>query len=439
VSRTTTTTRTTTNRTTTTSRTLSADAARRIAVAAQGLNRPRPTGKVTRQHLRRVFDDIGLIQIDAVNVLVRSQELPLFSRLGAHPRSLIPDAVDDGELFEYWVHAASLVPTEHRHLWRWRMDRFNATSEGRWFTTHRAQIERVLEQVRTQGAIAVGDVHGRVRNKGPWWDWDDAKIALEMLFDRGLLGAKRRRSDFARIYDTVDRLLPAKVLEQPPTPERDARRQLLLLAARSLGVATLPDLADYHRLRIPACKPIVAELVAEGALIPVEVEGWNKPALLHPDAVTPRTVTGRALLSPFDSLVWLRDRTERIFGFNYRLEIYVPKPKRVYGYYVLPFLLDGHLAGRVDLKADRGAGVLRVQAAHVEPDLDNPHDRPRIAEELLAELREMARWLTLDVVGVTGRGALAKDLLAAGAEAIDDRGTVDDETAAGNQRVGNDA
>jgi hypothetical protein len=400
-------------------RRLSVDAARRIALAAQGFTRPRPAGRVTRQHLRRVFDDIGLIQIDSVNVLTRSQELPLFARLGPHPRTLIPDAVDDGELFEYWAHAASLVPTKHRHLWRWRMDRFKEQGHGKWFTSHRPQVDKVLQQIRTQGPIVVGEVHGRVRNKqGTWWDWDDAKIALETLFDHGVVGATRRRNDFARRYDIVERMLPAEILETPATPEADAKRQLLLMAARSLGVATLTDLSDYYRLKAPASKPVVAELVAEGKLIAVEVDGWGKPAFMHPDAAAPRTVSGRALLTPFDPLIWNRDRTERLFAFDYRIEIYVPKPKRIYGYYVLPFLLDGQLAGRVDLKADRTNGVLRVQAAHVEVDLDTPRDRLHIAEELFAELTSMASWLDLDAVVAVDRGRLAKDLVVAGAEPV---------------------
>jgi uncharacterized protein YcaQ len=368
---------------------LSADAARRIALAAQGFARPRPTGLVTRQHLRRVFDDTGLIQIDSVNVLVRSQELPLFARLGPHPRSLIPDAVADGELFEYWAHVASLVPSKHHHLWRWRME---ALAHGRYakhFEIKRpGMLARVLEQVRNHGPIAVGDVDGRVRNKGSWWDWDDAKIALETLFDQGVVGVTRRSRDWARMYDVIERVLPADVIAASPTAELEARRQLLLLAARSLGVATLADLCDYHRLKATTCKPIVAELVAEGALLAATVDGWDKPAFLHP-----------------------RARTERLFDFLYRIEIYTPKQKRIYGYYVLPFLLDGHLVGRVDVKADRAAGVLRVQAAWIEDDLDTPADRPAVAEQLTAELAAMAGWLDLDGVVAAARGNLAKDLL----------------------------
>lgn len=401
---------------------LSADAARRIALAAQGFATRRPTGRVTRQHLRRVFDDIGVIQIDSVNVLVRTQEMPLFSRLGPHPRTLIPDAVDAGELFEYWAHVASVLPSKHHHLWRWRMQAATTNEHTKRFESrHPGMLDRVLEQVRTQGPIAVGDIEGRVRNKGSWWDWDDAKLAIEILFDHGVVGVTRRRNDFARLYNTIERILPADVLATPPTEKATARKGLLLLAARSLGVATLADLADYYRLNATSCQPHIADLVAAGDLVPAAVDGWARPAFLHPEARTPRAIAGRALLSPFDSLIWNRQRTERVFGFNYRIEIYVPKPKRVFGYYVLPFVLDGHLVARVDLKADRAAGVLLVQSAHVEDDLDTPAERPRIAEELAAELSDMARWLGLGAVAATGRGRLAKDLLAAGVHVLPDR------------------
>jgi uncharacterized protein len=399
---------------------LSRDAARRIALAAQGFTRPRPTGRVTRSHLRRVFDDVGVIQVDSVNVLVRSFELPVFARLGPHPRSLIPDAVAAGDLFEYWAHVASFVPTKHFHLWHWRMEASRAKHDHRWFGTRGTdRDERILEQVRADGPIAVGDVHGRVRTKGgTWWDWDDAKVALEVLFDQGFVSVTRRRSDFARLYDLIERVVPADALAVPPASEPAARRQLLLLAARSLGVGTVADLCDYYRISTTKSKPVVDELVAEGSLVAAEVDGWNRPAFLHPDATAPRRITGRALLSPFDSLVWFRDRTERLFDFNYRIEIYTPKPKRIYGYYVLPFLLDGQLVGRVDLKADRSAGVLRVQASWIEDDLDNPLDRPAVAEHLAAELATMAGWLGLGTVAATARGNLAKDLIGAGVEAI---------------------
>ena len=399
---------------------MSADAARRTALAAQGFAHPRPTGRIDRRHLRRVFDQIGVVQIDSVNVLVRSHELPLFARLGPYPRTLIPDAVAAGELFEYWAHMASILPTAHLPLWRWRMERHRSGEVAWALPTHkRPVLDGVLAQVRARGPLTVGDIEGRVRNKGSWWDWDDSKAALEELFVAGVIGATRRPSDFARRYDLIERIVPPAVLAEPAPDEATARRQLLLMAARSLGVGTVTDLADYYRLKPTACKPVVDDLVAAGQLVPVEVDGWRRPAVLHPDAVAPRRVEGRALLSPFDSLVWFRERTERMFRFEYRIEIYTPAPKRIFGYYVLPFLLDGQLAGRVDLKADRSAGVLRVQAAWIEDDLDAPEERGYVAEHLEAELAAMAGWLGLGTVGVRRRGTLAADLLARGLDAID--------------------
>jgi uncharacterized protein len=390
---------------------VSADEARRMALAAQGFTDRRPTGRVDRRHLRRVLDRIGLIQIDSVNVLVRSQELPLFARLGPHPRTMIADATRDGVLFEYWGHMASHIPSEHHPLFRWRMDSVRTLG---WRVIREMAARRdgfvdgVLARIRDEGPVVAADVSTREGRKGPWWDWDDAKTALEFLFETGQLAVTRRGRDFARIYDLPERVLPAEVLAAPTPSEPDARKALLLIAARSLGVGTLADLADYHRQRVPICRPLVAELVEEGQLIAAQVDGWKPKAYVLPGATVPRRVEGRALLSPFDSLVWNRDRTERVFGFRYRIEIYTPAPKRVYGYYVLPFLLDGHLVGRVDLKADRAAGTLLVQAAHGEPGTDHAE----VAAELAAELESMASWLELDHVVPVGAGELAPALTA---------------------------
>jgi uncharacterized protein YcaQ len=382
--------------------------ARRIALAAQGFADPRPRGRVDRRHFRRVLDRVGLIQIDSVNVLVRSQELPLFARLGPHPRSYIADATERGELFEYWTHMASHVPTDHYHLWRWKMER-----EHHWQGVRRLEqrrpgfIDRVLGVVSAEGPIVASDLDQRRGPKSSWWDWDDGKIALEHLFFEGRVAARRRPNDFARVYDLPERVLPAEVLARPWLPEHDARKELLVLAARSLGVGTLADLCDYHRQKSTPCKPLVAELVEEGRLVPATVEGWGRPAYLHPQAATPRRVPGRALLSPFDSLIWYRERTERLFGFHYRIEIYTPQPKRRYGYYVLPFLLGGELVGRVDLKADRQRGVLMVQGAYGEPGVDDSY----LAEELIDELGLMADWLDLgEAIEVNGRGDLSPAL-----------------------------
>jgi uncharacterized protein YcaQ len=384
---------------------LSAAQVRRLALGAQGFNEARPTGRVDRRHLRRVLDRMGLIQIDSVNVLVRSQELPLFARLGPHPRSLIADATADGELFEYWVHEACHVPTEHHHLYRWSMDRPRRWGGFARFTEERADfIEEVYEIVRERGPMPAGELSQREGKKGPWWDYDDAKVALEVLFDHGRVAAVRRPNDFARLYDIAERVIPADVLARPAVPEREARKELLVLAARSHGVGTIGDLADYHRHK--HCKELVAELVEEGRLIEVDVAGWKQPGYLHPDATVPRRIEARALLSPFDPVVWNRDRALRIFGFHYRIEIYVPQPKRQYGYYVLPFLLGDELVGRVDLKADRSNSTLLVQSAWGEPGIAEPE----VAAELAAELRLLAAWLELDHVEVVGRGDLSPAL-----------------------------
>ncbi len=391
---------------------LSADEARRMALAAQGFTDPSPPGRVDRRHLRRVLGRVGLIQIDSVNVLVRSQELPLFARLGPHPRTMIAEATRNGDLFEYWGHMASHIPTEQYPLFRWRMESMHSTG-WRWITElaerRNGFVEEVFGRVRDGGSVVVADLSEREGRKGPWWDWDDAKVALEYLFLTGRLAVTRRTRDFARVYDVPERVLPASVLAATPPAERDARKELLVRAARAQGVATLGDLADYHRQGVTVCRPLVAELVEEGRLVPAQVEGWKQQAYVHPGAAAPRRVSGRALLSPFDSLVWNRDRTERVFGFRYRIEIYTPPPKRVYGYFVLPYLLDGRLVGRVDLKADRQAGSLLVQAAHAEAGID-PGE---VVADLAAELDTMAGWLGLSRVAITGRGDLAPALAAA--------------------------
>ncbi len=387
-------------------RELSNAQARRLALGAQGFATQRPTGRGDRRHLRRVLDHIGLIQIDSVNVLVRSQELPLFARLGAHPRTLIPDATAAGELFEYWVHEASHVPTEQYPLYRWAM---RAGRKWKAFDTLRAEqpdfIAEVLRRVADDGPLVAGELSQRSGPKGAWWDWDLGKLALEVLFVSGEVTATRRANDFARVYDLPERVLPASVLNAPEPTEHDAKKELLVMAARYHGVGTAADLADYHRLT--HTRPFVAELVEAGRLNEVRVEGWSQPAYLHPDARLPRRVSARALLSPFDPVVWFRARAERLFGFRYRIEIYVPRPKRVHGYYVLPFLLGDELVARVDLKADRAEGRLLVQGAFGEPGIDEAY----VATELAAELAAMANWLDLPAgVHVASNGDLAAAL-----------------------------
>ena len=337
---------------------------------------------------------------------MRSQELPLFARLGAHPRTLIDDATRHGDLFEFWVHEACHVPIELYPLQRWAMrEHPRWTSLRSWADANERLVAGVLDRVRSDGPIVASDLEMRDRPKGTWWDWDDGKLALEHLFRTGDVAARRRPNDFARLYDLAERVIPADVRTAPAPAAHDAKKELLVRAARHHGVGTASDLTDYHRLS--HTRPLFAELVEEGRLLPATVEGWSKPAFMHPDAVIPRRVRARALLSPFDPVVWNRERIERLFGFRYRIEIYVPASKREYGYYVLPFLLGDELVARVDLKADRKNGRLLVPGAFGEPGIDERH----VADALAAELASMARWLGLDAgIEVAGRGDLSREL-----------------------------
>jgi hypothetical protein len=367
--------------------------------------------------LRRVIERLGLLQLDSVNVFCRSHYLPVFSRLGPYPRSILDSIAAHTagpikrELIEYWAHEASLVPVELQPLLRWRMAR---AREDMWAGMVRlidskpGLLEGVLAQVVAAGPIRSSDV--KPSDAGPrrpkaMWDRHDGKVALEYLFWAGRVTASRR-VNFERRYDLPERVLPAAVFAAPTPPEDEAQRHLVRIAARALGVATEPDLGDYFRLPRAQSKLRVAELVAAAELVPVEVDGWPAPAYLWPEARRPRWIKARALLSPFDPLIWFRPRTERLFGFHYRIEIYTPPPQRVHGYYVLPFLLGDALVARVDLKTDRAAGVLRVQSAFAEPGVDHAH----VAAELAAELAITARWLDLDGVVVADRGDLAAAL-----------------------------
>ena len=400
----------------TTTQRLSVSQARRIALAAQGFADPRPTGRVDARQLRRVLARIAILQIDSVNVFCRTHYMPLFSRLGPYSR----DALDKltahtagpvrRELFEYWAHEASLVPVELQPLLRWRMDRANIDAWGgmrRVMRDNPKLVDDVIALVGEQGPIRASEtgIARPARVAGEMWNWHDGKIALEYLFWAGRVTAARR-INFERHYDLPERVLPPEVLAVPTPSVEDAQRELVRIAARAQGVATEPDLGDYFRLPRADSKARVAELVDAGELVAVEVDGWRAPTYLWPAARRPRRVTARALLSPFDSLVWFRERTERLFGFRYRIEIYTPAPKRVYGYYVLPFLLGESLVARVDLKSDRQAGVLRVQGAYLEDGADPYY----VATELAEELAVTAHWLGLSEVVVMPRGDLAPDL-----------------------------
>jgi uncharacterized protein len=391
---------------------LSAAEARRVALAAQGFSDGRPA-KPDGRALRRVLKAVGLLQIDSVNVLARGHYLTLFGRLGPYPLELVDNAAwyAPRRLFEYWGHEASLVPVATQPLLRWRMQRAH---DDAWGSMKRVAlerpdlVERVLGEVAERGPIAASEVEEEGTRRGePWWSWSDTKRAFEFLFWSGQITSARRRR-FERLYDLPERVLPREVVSAPTPAPDDAQRELVRIAARSLGVAAERDLRDYFRLPLAETRARVAELVEAGELLPVAVEGWSTAAYLWHETTVPRSVSARALIGPFDSLIWERSRVERLFGFRYRIEIYVPAPKRVHGYYVLPFLMGDRLVGRVDLKADRAAGELRVRAAHGEPDAPK-----ETAAALIEELRAMAGWLGLERVRVERRGGLAQVLRSA--------------------------
>jgi len=373
--------------------------ARRIALAAQQFS-GRELASVSASKIRRLVGALGAVQIDSVNVLVRSHFLPAYSRLGAYDRTLLQNIKygKSRRLFEYWAHEASLLPVELYPLLRWRMERAKRGS-GMW--RHVAQtgrerrmlIERVRGTIEERGPMSASDFE-EPRTGESWWGWNDTKRALEYLFWCGEITTKARRSSFERVYDLTERVLPAEVLSAPQFTEAEAQRELTMRAARAHGIATEADLRDYFRLDTADSQARVAELVDAGQLIPVGVRGWKQQAYLHPDASLPRKVSASALLSPFDSLVWNRARTKRLFDFHYRIEIYTPAHKRIHGYYVLPYLVNERLVARVDLKSDRAAGTLRVHAVHYEPEVD----RKAVAARLRDDLAEMATWLGLDGV-----------------------------------------
>ena len=376
--------------------------ARALALAAQGFDTPRPASKATQRHVNSLISRLGVIQIDSVNVLVRSQELPLFSRLGNHDRNAIPKATESQKIFEYWGHEAAHLPVEIHPLFRWKMEAARLGKARHWGLTsfyddNKAFVKRMLKHVETNGPTTARAMSTRTEKRGAdkktWWDWDEAKVGLEYLFLTGQLMSRGRGTDFARIYDTPERVLPRQVLDAPTPTEHDARKQLLIRSSIAKGVATVGDLADYYRQKPAAVKPLIAELIEEGELRTVAVDGWTEKAFVHRSAKLPKQLHATALLSPFDSLVWCRPRNERLFDFHYRIEIYTPKEKRKFGYYVLPFMMNGQMVGRVDLKADRANSKLQVHSVHTEKGIK----RATINDALNNELRAMANWLDLNL------------------------------------------
>lgn len=390
---------------------LSQAQARRIALAAQGFADKRhqlPTMRTFQRTLSRV----GVLQVDSVNVLQRAHYMPLYSRMGPYDVDLLRRAAEGRprRVVEYWAHVQAFMPVELWPVMRFRMAHY-ADREFKWWPGIEPMLrERVLKEVEARGPVTARDLDdGEVRDKGNWgWNWSAARKALDLLYMTGELAIAGRNGQFEVRYDLPERVLPPEVLAAPALSEDEAVLELIRRAARSHGVASANCLADYYRIKVAPARAAAEELVAAGELEPVTVEGWRRPAYLHRDARLPRRINARALLSPFDPVVWERARSEALFDFFYRIEIYTPADKRVHGYYVLPFLLGDRIVGRVDLKADRATRALLVQGAYAEPSAP-----PETAAELAAELRQLAGWLGLDDVVVAPRGDLAAELAGA--------------------------
>ena len=398
--------------------------ARRIALAAQGFT-DRAHATPALKTLERTVARTGVLQVDSVNVLQRAHYMPLYSRMGPYDVDLLRRASTTGgrrerHLVEYWAHVQALMPVELWPLMRHRMEKYRS-ERGKWaFVASDPGLEqRVLDAVTDRGPVTARDLEEEFstgpRTKEHWgWNWSEARKVLDYLFLVGDVAIAGRTSQFEVVYDLPERVLPAAVLAAPTPSPQEAVTELVRRAARSHGVASAADLADYYRLRLqpapgkPSTKVAIDELVESGELVPVRVQGWKRQGYLHRDARLPRRVGARTLLSPFDPVVWERERAEALFDFFYRIEIYVPADKRLHGYYVLPFLLGDELVARVDLKADRAARVLLVPGAFAEDGA--PADT---ADELAAELRRLAAWLDLDDVVVGSRGDLSEGLGAA--------------------------
>lgn len=389
---------------------ISAATARRIALAAQGFGISRPPNP-GRRHLLALADRLGLFQIDSVNVLARAHYLPAFSRLGPYDTNHLDAAAWTKRrraLFEYWARQASLLPLALYPLLHWRMVRARS-GEGRhkylarFAAERRNYVAEVLREIRDRGPLAASELSGSGAMHGKWWAWSDAKVAVEYLFWAGEVTVSHRRRAFERVYDLTARVLPAEVLSASHPDEADAHRELLRIAAGALGVATDTELRWYFQLSTADASPRITELVEAGELLPIAVEGWNRPAFLSGGARIPRRVHGQALLSPFDPLLYDRGRAERIFGFRYRIGLYTPRDQRSHGYYVLPLLLGERIVAQLDLKADRANRLLRVLAAHAEPGAGIAE----VAAAARAELDAVASWQNLADIDISARGSLA--------------------------------
>jgi len=394
-------------------RALSREQARRIALHAQGFGAKDRSTAVNRGHLRRLMRRLHILQLDSVPVIIRTQYMPAFSRLGPYDPALLDDvAYGHDDWFEAFVHEASLVPVEDEPLFRFMKERARngdtwgglvklADQEGDY-------IADVLQEVSDRGPIKASQLSNPRPREGEWWGSRSiGTLALDYLFRVGAVGV-RRVGNFEKEFDLLERIVPPAVIEQPTPTVDDALKELLVRSAAALGVGTGPCLTDYFRLPKRLVKPLFAELVEGERLVLCDVPGTDRPTYMHPDTVVPRSMHARALLSPFDPIVWFRDRASWLFDFDYRIEIYVPKPKRKYGYYVLPFLLGDEIVGRCDLKTDRNDGVLRLLAAFAEPGIDTDKaDLGAIAADLAAELQQLATMVGVDQVSVDCRGRLA--------------------------------
>jgi uncharacterized protein YcaQ len=388
---------------------LSLAEARGIAIAAQGFGVGRQDVTASKAELKQLVERLGVVQIDSVNVLARAHTLPAFSRLGCYERDDLHALTYNGKrraLFEYWGHAASLLPVELYPMFRWRMER---ASQGigiygglaKFGRERQALIEEVRREIADRGPLAAGELTHQHKGAGGWWGWSDGKTALEWLFWSGEVTTATRRPTFERLYDLTERVLPQSIVAKPTPSTDEAHRVLVERSALALGVASEVCLRDYYRLGSVETKRAILELVEAGRLVTVEVEGWERPAYLHRSVRGQTNGSARALLAPFDPLIWHRSRVEALFGVRIRLELYTPQEKRLHGYYVLPFLLGDRLVARVDLKADREASILQVLAAHREV--------PNIVlgdfiEPLAEELRLMAKWLGMEKIAVGRRG-----------------------------------
>ena len=396
---------------------LSSAEARRLALSALGFGVRKPA-RAGAAHVRATAQRLSAIQIDSVNVLARAHYLPTFSRYGPYPMSSL-DTLAHGrrELFEYWGHAACFLPVELYPFLRWRMD--NQIAGWRGLEQKRKDfVESVHREVAERGPMSAGEVSNGGKSTGPWWGWSDGKLALEILFNQGRVAVAGRRN-FERLYDLPERVLPKAVLEAPAIDTQDAKKELLVRAARAMGVGTAKDIAQYFHIDAwwdrssvngrrppPKTQLLFDELVEEGRLERLGVENWKQPGYIVTGAKIPRAIDARAIVSPFDPVLWERKWTKAVFDFEYQIEIYVPAPKRIYGYYVLPFLLGDRFAARVDLKADRKTSTLIVHAAYVEPGFD----AGVVAPALSGELRAMATWLSLESFRIGAKGNLARPL-----------------------------